>query len=122
MKKQLQMRLVLAAIFAVSPLLLPGAAQAQKLKSTSAPPVVSDPVPGKGADFSPSDATATEAYGGPPKAIPDGDPCTPFNPCALASSAPRALGPLVSSFQPAASASHQARAQSGAAPRRASLR
>lgn len=101
MSRQFSRRLVLAAIFAALPLLLPGAAQAQKLRSTSAPPAVSDPVPGKGADFSPSDATATEAYGGPPKAIPDGDPCSAYNPCALPSSAPREWGPLVSSLRAA---------------------
>lgn len=68
-------------------------AQTDPLAGHTAGPVMPDPVPGQGADFKPSDATAIEAYGGPPRAAPS-DPCTEFNPCALHSSAPHRLGQL----------------------------
>lgn len=112
------MRLAFAAWLAALPLLAPGIAVAQDLKSTSAPLVLPDPVPGQGANFSPSAATATEAYGGPPRGTPAGDPCTPYNPCALPSSAPRELGPLVTTLKPP----REAVAESAAPSRSTSLR
>jgi len=68
-------------------------AQTDPLAGHTAQAVIPDPVPGQGADFAPSAATATEAYGGPPRLMPD-DPCTEYNPCALPSSAPHKLGTL----------------------------
>lgn len=55
-------------------------------------PVLPDPVPGVGADYPPSAATAGQGYVGPPlrKADPDLT-CSPWNPCAYASSTPRKL-------------------------------
>lgn len=114
------MRLAFAAWLAALPLLAPGMAMAQDLRSTSAPLALPDPAPGQGGDFSPADATATEAYIGPPKPIAGSDPCTPYNPCALPSSAPRELGPLVGSLKPAMP--REASAASAASSRDASLR
>ena len=94
MKTALQL-LHLATLAALIAGAMPGVALAQTdpLAGTYTPPVIPDPVPGHGADFKPSDATATEAYMGPGHAAPN-DPCTEFNPCALPSSAPHALGRL----------------------------
>lgn len=82
-------------VFALMLMGLSGLALAQTnplSSSTSAEPVLTDPVPGAGADYPPSAATAGEAYVGPPleKADPDLG-CSPFNPCAYPSSAPRKL-------------------------------
>jgi hypothetical protein len=62
-------------------------AQSDGLDSATGP-VMPDPVPGHGTNFPPSMATSGTAYGGPPLSTPHLD-CSPFNPCALASSAPR---------------------------------
>ena len=71
MKTQFSMRktalaALIAAIFAVG---LPGvaAAQVDPLAGHSTAAVIPDPVQGQGADFRPADATATEAYMGPPR-------------------------------------------------------
>jgi hypothetical protein len=50
--------------------------------------VMPDPIPGQGGNLATSAATSGTAYGGPPLSTPHLD-CSPFNPCALASSAPR---------------------------------
>ena len=82
---------LLAASFALA---VPALAQTDPLSgSPSVAAVQPDPVPGKGANFVPSDATATEAYGGPAHVALDNS-CTEFNPCALPSSAPHPLGQL----------------------------
>ena len=78
---------------------LPGVAWAQDnplSSGISAEPVLPDPVPTQGANYPPSAATATTAYGGPPRFTPAA-PCSALNPCALPSSAPHKLGPLVGS-------------------------
>jgi hypothetical protein len=62
------------------------------LPSTAADPVLPDPVPGQGGNFSPSAVTSGQAYAGPPLATPRQD-CSPFNPCALASSEPHKMAP-----------------------------
>jgi hypothetical protein len=80
------------ALLALMTLLSPGAAMAQ-LASTRNTPVQPDPVPGQGANYAPSDATATTAYMGPARDDLHND-CTEFNPCALPSSAPHPLGQL----------------------------
>jgi hypothetical protein len=86
------MKTIFPILLAASLLLLPDVAASQ-MSSSSSDPVSPDPVPGQGADYPPSAVTAGTAYGGPPKMIP-GDACTPFNPCALPSSAPHKLGTL----------------------------
>ena len=64
-------------------------AQGDSLPSTGAEPMLPDPVPGTGADYPPSAATAGQGYVGPPlrKADPDLT-CSPWNPCAYNSSTP----------------------------------
>lgn len=82
-----------AAILIAFLLAMPNAALAQ-MSSSSADPVLPDPVPNQGATYPPSAATAGMAYGGPPRMDPRNG-CSAFNPCALPSSAPHKLGPLV---------------------------
>ncbi|HXR94260.1 MAG TPA: hypothetical protein VN718_00165 [Rhizomicrobium sp.] len=94
MKKPNHIRVAVAALLAAVALSSPDVAQAQKLRSTSAPPVQADPVPGQGGNFTPAMATATTAYVGLPRLEHDTS-CTEYNPCALPSSAPRTSGPLV---------------------------
>jgi hypothetical protein len=72
---------------------LPNAALAQ-MSSGSSDPVLPDPVPNQGVAYPPSAVTADTAYAGPPKMIPHNG-CTAFNPCAVPSSGPHKLGPLV---------------------------
>ena len=81
---------LLAASFAMG---MPALAQTDPLSGPSTIVVQPDPVAGQGTDFKPSDATATEAYMGPPRLERDTS-CTEYNPCALPSSAPHALGQL----------------------------
>lgn len=77
----------------------PALAQAyEPIPATQSGPYMADPVPGTGADYPPSAATATEAYVGPPKDHP-AEACSALSPCALASSAPRKLGTEVSSLR-----------------------
>lgn len=66
--------------------------QIDSLASTTAGPVLPDPVPGQGGNFSPSAVTSGQAYGGPPLGAPSQN-CSPFNPCALASSDPHRMAP-----------------------------
>jgi len=84
----------LAAVLAASLSLLPNVAVAQMAPSDI--PVLPDPVPNQGVQYPASAATAGQAYVGPPKMVLHAE-CTPFNPCAAASSAPHKLGPLVNS-------------------------
>ena len=96
MKTRTRMRhIALALLTATFAALAPVLAQAQTdpLSGQSAASVMPDPVPGQGADFKPSAATATEAYMGMPRLERDTS-CTEFNPCALPSSAPHPLGQL----------------------------
>ena len=94
MKTRNHIRAAVAALLATLALSSPDAALAQKLPSTSAPPVQPDPVAGMGGNFTPAMATATEAYGGPPKTAA-AEACTKYNPCALPSSAPRKTRPVI---------------------------
>lgn len=71
----------------------PALAQIDSMASTTAEPALPDPVPGQGANIPPSMATSGTAYGGPPLGTPRQD-CSPFNPCAVPSSAPRDPGVL----------------------------
>lgn len=71
----------------------PALAQNDPIPSTAADPVLPDPVAGQGANIPPSMATSGTAYGGPPLDTPRQD-CTPLNPCAVPSSAPRDPGVL----------------------------
>ncbi len=82
-----------AAILIALSLALPNVAMAQMSYGSSGP-VLPDPVANHGADYPPSAATAGIAYGGPPKTALR-NPCTAFNPCALASSAPHKMGPMI---------------------------
>jgi hypothetical protein len=82
-----------AAILIAFLLAVPNVATAQ-MSSSSADPVLPDPVPNHGAAYPPSAVTADTAYAGPPKMTPRTQ-CTPLNPCAASSSAPHKLGPLV---------------------------
>jgi hypothetical protein len=68
-------------------------AQSDGISSTASDPILPDPVPGQGANFPASTATSGTAYGGPPLATPRQD-CSPSNPCAVSSSAPRDPGVL----------------------------
>jgi hypothetical protein len=85
----------LIASLIVFSLALPNVAVAQ-MSAGSTEPVLPDPVPNRGANYPPSAVTADTAYGGPPKMTPHLN-CSPLNPCALPSSEPRKLGPLVDS-------------------------
>jgi hypothetical protein len=76
-------------------LALPNVAVAQ-MSSSSTDPVLPDPVPNRGVAYPPSSVTADTAYAGPPKMTPHTQ-CTALNPCAVSSSAPHKLGPLVNS-------------------------
>lgn len=92
---------LIAALLAAAPLTLAGRAMAQvyePIPTMPTAPVLSDPVPGTGADYPASAATAGAAYIGPPKEISKNE-CTPDNPCAMPSSGPRKPGPLVSSLK-----------------------
>jgi len=82
-----------AAILIAFSLALPNVAAAQ-MSSSSADPVLPDPVPNQGVAYPPSAATADTAYGGPPKMTPHTQ-CAPLNPCAAASSDPHRMGPLI---------------------------
>jgi len=80
------------AFFMIALAAFPARAQSSPLSCTAVEPILPDPVPGAGADLSPSAATAGEGYVGPP--LRKADPsliCSPFNPCALPSSTPRKL-------------------------------
>jgi hypothetical protein len=74
-------------------LAVPNIALAQ-MSSSSADPVLPDPVPNQGVAYPPSAVTADTAYAGPPKMTPHTQ-CAPLTPCAVPSSAPHKLGPLV---------------------------
>jgi hypothetical protein len=65
-----------------------------QMTSSSTDPVLPDPVPNKGADYPPSAVTADTAYGGPAK-MKSNAQCSALNPCAVSSSEPHKLGPLV---------------------------
>ena len=82
-----------AAILIAFLLAVPNVAVAQ-MSSSSADPVLPDPVPNQGVAYPPSAVTADTAYAGPPKMTPHTQ-CAPLNPCAAASSDPHKLGPLV---------------------------
>jgi hypothetical protein len=82
-----------AAILIALSLTVPNVALAQ-MSSSSTDPVLPDPVPNQGVAYPPSAVTADTAYAGPPKMTPHSQ-CTPLNPCAVPSSAPHKLGPLV---------------------------
>jgi hypothetical protein len=82
-----------AAFLIAFSLAVPHAALAQ-MSSSSADPVLPDPVPNQGVAYPPSAVTADTAYAGPPKMTPHAQ-CTPLNPCAVSSSEPHKLGPLV---------------------------
>jgi hypothetical protein len=82
-----------AAILAAFSLAIPNVAAAQ-MSSSSADPVLPDPVPNQGVQYPAGAVTADTAYGGPPRTTPHNN-CAAFNPCAQASSDPHKLGPLV---------------------------
>jgi len=82
-----------AAILIAFSFVLPNAALARMSSSTS-DPVLPCPVPNQGVAYPPSAVTADTAYAGPPKMTPHNG-CTALNPCALPSSDPHKLGPLV---------------------------
>jgi hypothetical protein len=86
-----------AAILIAFLLAVPNVAAAQ-MSSSSADPVLPDPVPNQGVAYPPSAVTADTAYAGPPKMTPHSQ-CTALNPCAQASSAPHKLGPLPNESQ-----------------------
>jgi len=67
------------------------AAQQNPQPLRSSEPVLPDPVPGRGADYPPSAATADTAYAGPPKEIPNKE-CDPANPCAFVPPVPGMSG------------------------------
>jgi hypothetical protein len=94
MKNRIPMRKITIAALLAASLAQPAPAQTNPLsRSSSVPAVQPDPVPGQGADFAPSEATATTAYMGAARDDLHND-CTAYNPCALPSSAPHPLGQL----------------------------
>lgn len=64
-----------------------------QMQTSSADPVLPDPVPNHGTQYPASTATADAAYGGHAKVVLRNS-CTSLNPCALPSSAPHPLGAL----------------------------